>query len=192
MYAISILTRIRRLESDDVQQVWYADDATAIGKLDVLREWSDKLEVFGPSFVYYQNPSKTWLITKEVHINLAIDTFKNTDIKVTKEGRYYLGSPLGSKEFVMKAVEEKVKEWCLEVENLLAMAVTQLHEAYSAFTHGLFGKWIHLLQTCADIELLLVPLEESLRMKFILSLMVDHPQMTVSKIYGFYHLYWED
>ena len=166
MYAISTLPLICRLTSDDVQQVWYADNATAIGKLDVLRGWWDKLEVLGPSFGYYPNPSKTWLITKEEHLNQAIDTFKNTDIKVTKEGRCHLGSPLGSKEFVMKAVEEKVKGWCLEVENLLAIAATQPYAAYSAFTHGLFGKWTYWLWTCADIEFLLVPLEESLRMKF--------------------------
>lgn len=66
----------------------------------------------------------------------------------------------------MKAVEEKVKGWCLEVENLLAIAATQPYAAYSAFTHGLFGKWTYWLWTCADIEFLLVPLEESLRMKF--------------------------
>ena len=36
MYAISVLPLIRRLTSDDVQQVWYADDATATGKLDIL------------------------------------------------------------------------------------------------------------------------------------------------------------
>ena len=107
MYVISILPLIRWLASDDVQQVWYADDATGTGKLDVLRGWWDKLEVLGPSFGYYPNPSKTWLITKEEHLTLAIDTFKNTDFKVTKKGRCRLGSPLGSKEFVMKAVEEK-------------------------------------------------------------------------------------
>ena len=42
MYAISILPFIRWLASDDVQQVWYADDTTATGKLDVLRGWWDK------------------------------------------------------------------------------------------------------------------------------------------------------
>ena len=98
MYAISILPIIRRLANDNVH--W---------KVDVLRGWWDKLEVLGPSFGYYPNPSKTWLITKEEHLNLAIDTFKNTDIKVTKEGRCHLGSPLGSKEFVMKVLEEKVR-----------------------------------------------------------------------------------
>ena len=45
----------------------------ATGKLDVLRGWWDKLEVLGPSFGYYPNPSKTWLITKEENLNLAID-----------------------------------------------------------------------------------------------------------------------
>ena len=106
VYAISTLPLIRCLASDDVQQVWYADDATTIGKLDVLRGWRDKLEVLGPSFEYYPNPAKAWLITKEEHLNQAIDAFKNTDIKIT-EGRCHFGSPLGSKEYVMKAVEKK-------------------------------------------------------------------------------------
>ena len=79
--------------------------------------------MLGLSFGYYPNPSKTWLIIKEEHLDLAIDTFKNTDIEVTKEGRCHLGSPLSSKEF-MKAVEEKVKERCFEVDNLSAIAAT--------------------------------------------------------------------
>ena len=54
--------------------------------------------------------------------------------------------------------------------NLSAIAATQPHAAYSAYTHGLFGKWTYWLQTCADIESLLVPLEESLSIKFIPSL----------------------
>ena len=89
-------------------------------------------------------------LVKEEHFNQAIDALKNTGIKITDEGRCHLGSPLCSKEYITKAVEEKVKEWCREVENLSAIAATQSRVAYS---HGQFGKWTYWLRTCAVLSL---------------------------------------
>lgn len=42
-----------------IPEVWYADDASATGKLSDLLAWRDKLSTLGPSFGYY---AKTWLI----------------------------------------------------------------------------------------------------------------------------------
>eukprot|EP00731_Ephydatia_muelleri_P001462 Em0001g1462a len=64
MYALAILPLIRRI-ADNVQQAWYADDATATGSLKNLRTWWDKLVTVGPSYGYFVNAVKTWLITKK-------------------------------------------------------------------------------------------------------------------------------
>ena len=163
MYAISILPIIRRLANDNVQQVWYADDTTATGKLMYCEGggtnwkcWVRLLDITQIRLKPGSLPRKnilTWLLILSRILMSKL---------LRREGVI--------KEFVMKAVEEQVKERCFEVDNSSTIAATRLHAAYSAFTHGLFGKWTFLWWTCADIESLLVPLEESLRMKFIPSL----------------------
>ena len=71
MYALAILPLIRH-NADNVQQVWFADDATATGS---LCTWWDNLVTLGPSYGYFVNAVKTWLITKEeTHIR-ALDIF---------------------------------------------------------------------------------------------------------------------
>ena len=54
---------IQRL-NHSVQQVRYADDATA-GELYTLRSWWNKLKEIDPLYGYFVNPTKTWLIVKE-------------------------------------------------------------------------------------------------------------------------------
>ena len=41
MYAIAVNPLIHRLKQDTTKQIWFADDATAGGKLNNLREWWD-------------------------------------------------------------------------------------------------------------------------------------------------------
>ena len=63
--------------------------------------------------------------------------FRETGIKISLEGRPYLGSPLGT--FAEGFVQEKVREWVKEVKELAAIATTHPHAAYAAFTHGFTG-----------------------------------------------------
>ena len=51
--------------------VWYADDASAGGKMDGLRAWWDKITEFGPEYDYFPNPAKTWLVVKEEYLEAA-------------------------------------------------------------------------------------------------------------------------
>ncbi len=49
MYAIAITPLIYRLENAGIKQAWYADDATAGGSLQDLREWCmGPLSAIGP------------------------------------------------------------------------------------------------------------------------------------------------
>ncbi|KAL5486419.1 hypothetical protein EMCRGX_G018891 [Ephydatia muelleri] len=141
MHALAILPLIRRI-ADNVQEAWYADDGTATGSLKNLRTWWDKLVTVGPSYGYFVNAVKTWLITKEETHTRALDIFKDTQIRITKEGKPHLGAALGTSSYIIEFVKAKVKN-CKQM--------------------GLCGKnypqhW------------LLQPLEELLRTKFIPSL----------------------
>ena len=166
MYAVATIPLIRRLP-DDVQHVWYADDASATGGLSNLRAWWDELLSLGPAYGYHPNAQKTWLITKPEHMATAEEVFSGTQVNVTTEGRPYLGTPLGTQEYCDQFVQKKVKEWCTELEKLSSIADTQPHAAYAAATRGLAGKWNYISSTTPNISDHLHPLEDVIRMKLI-------------------------
>ena len=97
MYAIGVLPLIHHLT---VSQVWYADDATALGSLHSLRCWWEELLSCGSTYGYFANPTKSWLIVKPEFFDAAQSQFSNSNINITSEGRRYLGSPIGSDSFV--------------------------------------------------------------------------------------------
>ena len=177
MYALATIPLIKKLHStiDDVRQVWYADDASAAGTVNSLYQWWTQLALLGPKFGYFANDVKTWLVTKEAHFSTASALFANTGVQVTTEGRPYLGSAIGSREFTISHVQEKVGQWTQELENLATIAMTQPHAAYAAFTHGLTSKWSYLTRTTRDVSSLLQPLELVIRSKFIPALTGQPP-----------------
>lgn len=61
MYAMATIPLIKKLKDkvNDINQVWYADDASEGGKIKRLREWWDQLNAIGPKFGYFPNVSKT-------------------------------------------------------------------------------------------------------------------------------------
>ena len=63
MYGLATIPIINTLDGI-CKQVWYADDSTAIGTIEQLHSWWRKLVEIGPSFGYFPNPAKTWLVTK--------------------------------------------------------------------------------------------------------------------------------
>ena len=65
--------------------------------------------------------------------------------------------------FIQSYVQQKVSEWVGEIECLSSIAVTQPHAAYTAFTHGLAGKWAYLARTIPNVEDHFKPLEEVIR-----------------------------
>ena len=76
MFAIATIPLIHQLkESSSANQVWFADDATARGKLQSLKQWWDELQRRGPDFGYYANAAKSWLIVKEQHMTEANNIF---------------------------------------------------------------------------------------------------------------------
>ena len=95
MYAVATLPLIRSLPQD-VDQVWYADDASASGSNHCLRAWWDEILNNGPAYGYLANSLKTWLITKPKHLASVEAAFLGTNVNITTEGRPHLGAPLGS------------------------------------------------------------------------------------------------
>ncbi len=156
---------VHQLQSDDTRQVWFADDATAGGHIHQFHNWWTKLRNLGPSFGYFANPGKTWLIVKDDQ--LPTETEQGTGVNITTEGKRHLGAALGPRSFVTTYMQAKVTKWVALIHELAQIAKTQPHAAYSAFTHGLASKWTYFLRTIPDIAHLLQPLEDAIRHKFI-------------------------
>ena len=151
MYAIATIPLIRRLPKS-VTQIWYADDAAALGSITDLRNWWDDLMNMGPSFGFHVNQAKTWLITKDSCLSNAIATFADTNVNVINTGRPYLGALLGTPEYTNNFVSEKVNQWSSQLQLLSEIAVSQPHAAYAALTHGLSSRWLYLSRTVPNIS----------------------------------------
>ena len=131
MYALATIPLIKKLDKT-VHKVWYADDATGVGKMADLRKWWDEICSKGPAYGYFTNASKTWLITKETHHTNAVAAFTGTNVKVTSEGRPHLGAAMSL---------NNVTSW-------VKFRSGQMR--YAAFTHGFTSKWSYLSRTIPD------------------------------------------
>ena len=110
MYAIATIPLIKQLKvSTEVEQVWYADDLAAGGKVEKLRKWWDKILEMGPDYGYYANSSKTWLLVKEDTYEEAMQVFVATNIRITSPGQKYLGTTIGNEELNLHMSEQKLK-----------------------------------------------------------------------------------
>ena len=141
MYAVAITLLIHHLKDNAVKQVWFADAATAGGNLVNLKEWWEHIVSIGPDYGYYPNAMKTWLVVKEEKEIDAATLFKETGVSITVEGKRHFGAAIGKQIFIESYVQRKVLEWVGEIESLSSIATSQPHAAYTAFTHGLAGKW---------------------------------------------------
>ena len=168
MYAIALLPLIEGVNPEQsVTQTWYADDATAAGKIRKLKDWWNALVSLGPKFGYHVNASKTHLITKECHRATADAVFGDTEVKITADKKLHLGASLGTTSFTELYVKNKVEKWCKELLHLSSIAETHPQAAYAGFTHGLVNKWSYLTRAIENIGPLLQPLEDVIRSKFI-------------------------
>ena len=165
IYGIANLPLIQKLQG----LYWQLWDASAGGKITQLKDWWTRIQSIGPSFVhrYYLNPSKTWLLAKEQHLETAKEVFEDCDIHITSTGQRHLGSALGSDSFLSDSMATKMPTWVDELKNLSEVAKTDPPAAYAALTHELIANWMYLMRTTPGISDHMAPLEEVLRHIFI-------------------------
>ena len=162
MYGLATIPLIRKLDGT-AKQIWYADDSAACGSIDQLRNWWNKLSAEGPAFGYFANSSKTWLVTKETHHEIATNIFAGSGVNITSSGRPYLGAAIGSEQFVEEHVKSKVGSWLSNITLLSEIAKSQPQAAFSALTHGLLNKWTYFSRVAPNISHLLEPLDNAIR-----------------------------
>jgi len=117
----------------------------------------------GPSYGYFANPPKTWLVTKDSYLQNAVKIFADSGVNITPNGRPYPGAALSSPDFIEEHLRSKVEEWTSNITFLSEIAKSQPHAAYSALVHGLSSRWSYLSRVTPNISHLLIPLDTALR-----------------------------
>ena len=166
-YALATVPLADACSVKDLNDVWFADDASASGWLRSLRVWWSNLCSIGPSYGYFPNAEKSWLVVHEDKLEEAQDVFADTEIQISTSGRRELGSPIGSRSFIEDYVSKQVDVWTDELRRLCSIARSQPQAAYCAFCQRLRSKWLYLTRTIPGVSTMLQPLEDVIRMEFI-------------------------
>ena len=136
-YAVSMKSLTK--PEPNIKKLFYADDGSAGGKILRLAEHWKSLNIDGPPNGYFPNSTKTALVTKSEHHQLAVEVFP--DIEVTTVGHEFLGSFIGSQAGTETFMEEQVKEWSKDVEALVKIAEYDPQLAYAAYVFGTSHRW---------------------------------------------------
>ena len=167
LYALALAPLLETIETADVKHVAYADDLSSGGKLKQLLIWWKKLQKYGPLLGYFPNASKTWLIVKPEVYELAKIIFKETGIRITKDGKRHLGAVIGTADFKSEYIAEFVDKWVSQILVLSRIARSYPQSAYCAFTSGFVHKFNHIIRTIPDAAAHLQPVEDAIRHQFI-------------------------
>lgn len=138
-----MLLRKKCKDPDKYIQNWYADDSACVGKIDNVKEWFDRLIREGSKIGYFPEPSKCYLIVKDVSHAVAQRVFCNTNVKIVNSHRF-LGSVIGNDVEKKQYLKEKVSGWILCIENLSRASVKHLQAVHAAFTKSLQHEWQYL------------------------------------------------
>ena len=106
-YALATLRLINSLPTS-LHHIWYADDASACGKISDIYSWWSTLVKKGFLYGYFPNSSKTYLVVKKDHLGTAKDVFCDSNIQITTSGRPLLGAAIGSEEFIESLLKRRL------------------------------------------------------------------------------------
>ena len=146
-------------------------------------EWFDALQRHGPKYGYYPKPSKCILIVKPDRLKKANEVFKGTHVEVKVEGAKdsgveinttgtrHLGAAVGTVKFKEEYVNTKIDGWIAALLKLSAIATSEPHAAFSAFTQCMQGQWTFLSRSMPGISHLLERLEKVIRLHFLPALL---------------------
>ena len=159
LHALSTIPLIEEFSfQSTVLHVWQANDSAAAGFVSDIKQWWSTLVFHGPSYIYFVNDSKTWLVTKEEAESATHELFKNSSINFATEGCLCLEVPLGTGSFINEFVPTKVehRRSMSVLSQLSDTSTSSPHAGYTAITNGIFNLWPFL---CYTTKIFVEPLE---------------------------------
>ena len=97
----------------------------------------------------------------------AQNLFANSRVIITDEGKRHFGAVIRSKKYRGEDVKDLVKDWDNKLNIFSTIAEIQQQAAYLAFASGFKSKFHYVLRTIPNIRHSLLPLERTIRKKFI-------------------------
>ena len=142
-----------------------------VKSLKSLKNWCTNIVNEGDRFGYYVNEKKPSLIVKnQTPIEAANDLRKRNKINNATNGKCHLGAAIGSNEFRVEYVTEKVDEWIDELVILSIYAKSQPQAAYAAFCFEEQNKYSYFLRTISAMKELMKPVDESINNELLPSI----------------------
>ena len=89
------------------------------------------------------------------------------DLQISVIGKRYLGSLIGTSKEKDKFMEEKVEEWCEDLNQLSDIAKREPQLVYSAFCFGLSKRWDYVCRKTPGVADRLIALEHETRESFV-------------------------
>ena len=167
MYVIGTLPLIHFLNDPGRwTQLWYADDASVSGTLPELYNWFNQLCSYGPSFGYYPEPIKSFVVVNKQWESDAAAVFGDLGVQVVTGDRFiggFIGSCGERDEYVMY----KVNRWVRYIDVLSEAASSQPQLAYAALSRSLQHEWTFLLRVVPLCGQLFQKLDLSLSSHFL-------------------------
>ena len=172
-YAFATQPLVKALSTvcPSVPQIWYADHDAALGPLIELRCYWDRDLGLGQGFGYLPNAKKSTLLVRRELVEDARQLFDGTGVSVTTDGLKYLGSPIGSDEYIGKYARYSEAQWSANVKACADVAESQPHAAYYVFVSALQRQWSYALRLTEFPDGGLSVLEDILDRAFIPALL---------------------
>ena len=161
----------------NAKEVAFADDFTIACKISSTKDYWSQLTCLGTNYGYFPKASKSYLIVKENQLPHATTLFHNSNVNITVEGKRHLGAIVGTEIYKREYADDLVKDWNSQLRILSTIAESQPQAAYSAFVSGFRNKLSYFMRTIPDISNLLIPIEDTIRHRFI-------PAITGGRIYN--------
>ena len=173
-YGIGLLPLIRHQKQfvSTLHQSWYADDASAAGKLELIRDYFRELERIGPSVGYFPEPSKSVLIVRSDAIKHAQSFLQTEGLSFKlKTGDRCLGGFVGDTSTRDEWLENLVSKWEKGVLELTQVAQWYPQTACAGLQKSLQQEWQYLQRVVGNVANHFIPLEKAIRDKFLPALM---------------------
>ena len=167
-YGTALLPLIRELQSSFpmVRQSWYADDAGAGEKFAELKKLFNEVQIKGPRFGYYPEPSKSIIIVKETDVSLATDFFSDLQFKAMTGSRYlgrFIGDVLGGNHWLSK----KTESWWEVIDKLSQSAKNYPQSSYTALQKSLQCEWSFIHRVVSGVENQFQSVQNAIEKKFL-------------------------
>ena len=164
---IGVLHFIRDLRRDHphVTQSWYADNVGAGGSFRAVMAHFRDLQLKGPAWGYFPDPTKRILVVAEQNVTRATENFRGMGMKVVTGSRY-LGGFVGDWETEIQWVRTKVERWEESVHTLAGVARKHPKSAYAGLQKSLQQEWAFMQQVTPGIGEEFGPVEEEIAKAF--------------------------